>query len=160
MPTASPVIIISAMSSDRVIGAGDGMPWDVPEEYQRYRDTVAAGTVIFGRKSYEIFASDLDADRCICVTRQTDYEAPRVADSLATAIRAAAEDDGPTFVAGGASIYEEALAVADRMYLSVIRGDYAGDTYFPNFNEAEWPVVRREAHEGYEFFEHVRRPIN
>lgn len=151
------MIIISAMSESRVIGAGDGMPWDVPEEYERYVETVRGGTVVFGRKSYEIFGQDLDAAKLVVVTRRPSIPGVRTASGLANALNIAGADGGEVFVAGGASIYEAAMPLADRMYLSAIRGDYEGDTYFPEFDEAEWEVVRLEEQERYVFREWVRK---
>jgi dihydrofolate reductase len=57
------MIIISAMTEDRIIGVGRGMSWNVPAEYSRYPDFVKGNTVIVGRKSYEIIASNLPAAR-------------------------------------------------------------------------------------------------
>lgn len=150
------MIIISAMSEDRVIGAGDGMPWDVPEEYERYVETVRGATVVFGRKSYEIFGTDLDAARLVVVTSRAAIEGVRTAGGLEEALQVAKSDGGEVFVAGGASVYEQAIPLADRMYLSTIRGEFEGDTYFPAFDQADWRVERREEHERYTFREWAR----
>lgn len=150
------MIIISAMSEDRVIGAGDGMPWDVPEEYERYVETVRGATVVFGRKSYEIFGADLDAARLVVVTSRPAIEGVRTAGGLEEALQLAASNRGEVFVAGGASIYEQAVPLANRMYLSTIRGEFVGDTCFPAFDQADWRVERREEHERYVFREWVR----
>ncbi|MEO1498810.1 MAG: dihydrofolate reductase [Planctomycetota bacterium] len=153
----APVALIAAMSADRVIGASDGMPWDVPEEYARYLDTVRGATVIMGRKSFEIFGDDLDNDLSIIVTRGDAVAAGvRVARGVGEAIALARSTDRPIFVAGGASIYEQALPKADRMLLSEIHGGFAGDTYFPVFDESEWEVHRLEEHERYTFREYGR----
>lgn len=151
------MIVIAAMSESRVIGAGDGMPWDVPEEYERYLATVRGATIVFGRKSYEIFGTDLDAAKLVVVTRQSAIDGVRTAGGLAEALRIAKSDGGEVFVAGGASIYEAAIPLAERMYLSTIRGHFEGDAYFPAFNEAEWVVARLEEHERYVFREWCRR---
>jgi dihydrofolate reductase len=45
------------------------------------------------------------------------------------------------FVAGGGSIYAQALPLADEMYLSTIKGDFEGDAYFPKFDAAEWMIT-------------------
>lgn len=150
------VTIISAMGENRVIGAGDGMPWSVPEEYQHFLNTVAGQTVIFGRKSYEIFGADLDNAKVIIVTRQGSLPGALTASSLEEALRLAATDENETFVAGGASIYEQAIPLADRMLLSTIHGDFAGDAYFPEFDRSEWSVEGLEEHERYTLREWLR----
>ena len=136
------MIIISAMSTDRVIGSGNGMPWNVRREYQQYLDFVRGNTVIMGRRSFEIFGPDLPlSTNAIVITRRERVGGADVADSLETAVRRANQIGKTVFVAGGASIYELAIPVADAMYLSTIKGSFQGDTYFPQFDENDWKLT-------------------
>ena len=136
------MIIISAMSNDRIIGCGAGMPWNVPDEYKQYLDFVSGNTVILGRKSYEIFGADLpDGTSVIVISRSADFDGVIVVPSLAAAL-AQAETEGKTvFVAGGGSVYAQAIPFAEEMYLSTIKGDFKGDTYFPEFEASEWVIT-------------------
>ncbi|MFT7643133.1 MAG: dihydrofolate reductase [Pirellulaceae bacterium] len=136
------MIIISAMSENRVIGSGDGMPWSVPKEYEQYLRFVSGNVVVLGRKSYEIFGPDLPTGtKAIVLTRSTSVDGAEAAPSLADALEMA-NGMGPTvFVAGGGSVYEQAIPLADEMYLSTIKGEFDGDTYFPAFNVEEWEIV-------------------
>ena len=88
------IIIIAAMSTDRIIGSGDGMPWHVPSEYQQYLEQVSGQSIIMGRKSFEIFGPDL---------RGTGTE-------LFVLSRTQAEISGRT----GYRSLEEAIAAAER----------------------------------------------
>ena len=144
------------MSEDRVIGSGQGMPWSVPEEYQHYLETVTGQTVIFGRKSYEIFGKDLKRTNLIVITRQPSLPGAETATSIEQALRMANSEENETFVAGGASIYELAIPTADRMLLSTIHGEFSGDAHFPDFDRSEWTVERLEEHERYTLREWVR----
>lgn len=150
------MIIIAAMAENRVIGAGDRMPWSVPEEYQRYVETVRGSTVIFGRKSYEIFAGDLQDATPIVVTSRAEIDGVRTANSLEAALTMAGPLPGETFVAGGASIYQQAIGLAKVMLLSTIHGDIEGDAYFPEFDANAWRLVRFERNERYDFREYRR----
>lgn len=150
------MIVIAAMSKTRVIGAGNGMPWDVPEEYRRYLETVRGTTVVFGRKSHEIFGKDLEDSKLVVVTSRPHLEGVRTAGGLEQAMAIAEGDDNEVFVAGGASIYEQALPLAERMYLSTIHGEYSGDSYFPEFDRSAWHLTKEEEHERYTFREWVR----
>lgn len=151
------MIIISAMSENRVIGRGDQMPWSVPEEYQQYLDFVDGQTVIMGRKTYDVFASDLsDQTTAIVVTRSKTHAAPHVASSLDAAIRMADEIGKTVFIAGGATIYQQALPLADEMYLSTIKGEFEGDTSFPPFDDSDWEVVEEKEAPRF-IFRHYRR---
>ena len=151
------MIIIGAMSKDRIIGKGAGMPWNVPDEYRQYLDFVTGNTVILGRKSYEIFGADLpDGTSVIVISRTADFDGVTVVPSLADAL-ARAEAEGKTvFVAGGGSVYAQALPIADEMYLSTIKGDFEGDAYFPKFDAADW-VITEERDEPEFVFRKYRR---
>ncbi|WP_417733088.1 dihydrofolate reductase [Rosistilla oblonga] len=136
------MIIISAMSEDRVIGSQNGMPWNVPAEYQQYLDFVAGQTVIMGRKTFEIFGKDVAPETSlIVVSRSAELDDVPVATTFDKAVAMAKDLGKQIFIAGGSSIYEQALAVADQMYLSTIHGEYRGDAYFPAFDADNWQVV-------------------
>lgn len=152
------MIIISAMSRDRVIGSGDGMPWSVPEEYAHFLATVRGATVIMGRRSFEIFGNDLAESHVIVVSRSRhDLPGAVVVPGIEEAVREAERSGGEVFSAGGASIYRQTVPLADAMYLSYIEGAYEGDAHFPAFDEAEWTVERREDRPGFEFVVYRRR---
>lgn len=137
------MIIISAMSSARVIGSGDGMPWSVPEEYQQFLKFVEGQTVIMGRRSYEIFGPDLTSAHNIVVSRSWEgTEGVTVCGSIEEAMERASSFGKTVFSAGGATIYGQTLPLAEEL--------------FPEFDEAEWDVVERQDHEGFEFV-HYRR---
>ena len=151
------MIVISAMSSDHVIGSGDGMPWDVPEEYAQFLRFIEGQTVIIGRRSYEIFGSGLTSAHTLFVSRSADSMpgATAVA-SVDDALQIAATFKKTVFSAGGASIYAQTVPLADTMYLSYIKGTFKGDAYFPAFSDTEWSVERREDHPRFEFVVYKR----
>jgi dihydrofolate reductase len=156
MEAVQPIIVIAAMSADGVIGRGDGMPWDVPAEYAQYLAQVSEETMIMGRRSFEIFGRDIPRARKIVVSRsRPSFPDAEAAGSLAEAIELARQTPRRIFIGGGASIYREALECADRMHLSVIHGQFRGDTYFPEFDRDRWTVARHEVREGYDYFEYV-----
>lgn len=146
------MIIIGAMATNRVIGSGDGMPWDVPEEYEHFLRCIEGETVIIGRRSYEIFGASLTSAFNVVVSR-TAAELPRatVVASVDDAVHVAESFGRTVFSAGGASIYSQTMPFVDAMYLSFIKGAYSGDAYFPEYDEREWVVERREDHERFEF---------
>jgi dihydrofolate reductase len=146
------MIIIGAMSTDRVIGSGNGMPWHVPEEYAQFLRFIEGQTIIIGRRSYDIFGKDLTSAHNVVVSRSAwDLPGAVVVASIAEAVRAAESFGRAIFSAGGASIYAQTLPLADAMYLSYIKGQFAGDAYFPAFSDREWAVERREDHPRFEF---------
>jgi len=103
---------------------------------------VSGQAVIIGRKSFEIFGADLpEGTTVIVVTRSASIPGAQTAQSLADALSLADNVGQSVFVAGGGSIYEQALPHADEMYLSTIKGDFEGDTYFPEFDLSDWEIA-------------------
>ncbi|OJH42689.1 hypothetical protein BON30_05780 [Cystobacter ferrugineus] len=135
------------------------MPWHVPEEYAQYLRHVSGQTVIMGRRSWEIFGADLTTTHNLVVSNSSQVKGARAVPSLAQALTRAAETERTIFIAGGASIYAQALERdwVDEMYLSTIHGDYTGDSFFPMWNAADWEAVRREAHARFDFVVWRRR---
>lgn len=133
------------MSEDRVIGQGDGMPWHVPDEYQHFLDTTRDASLILGRKSFEIFGATLTSARCYVVTRNPEQIVGGIpVESVAAAITSARSYPDTIFVGGGGRIYRQGIELADGMLLSVIPGDWSGDTSFPEFDVADWRVLCAE----------------
>jgi dihydrofolate reductase len=153
------MILISAMTRDRVIGSADGLPWSIPDEYQHFLGLVRGQAVIFGRKSYEIFGPDLPDSELFVISRAAAaLEGAHVCSSVEEAAERARQTGRRVFSAGGASIYRLTMPMADAMYLSIIKGDYSGDTRFPEFDEKDWLVTRRDDHPEFEFRVYERRP--
>lgn len=151
------MIIISAMSKDRIIGSGDGMPWDVSEEYAQFLAFIKGQAVIMGRKSFEIFGKDMQATEMFVVSRSVeDMDGAVVCGSIEEAVQKAEATGKTVFSAGGGRIYEQTISLADTMYLSFIKGDYTGDTKFPEFDEQKWQVEKREDHPAFEFVVYKR----
>jgi dihydrofolate reductase len=154
---SAPIIIIAAMSSDRVIGSGNGMPWDVPEEYAQFLRQVDGQTLVMGRRSFEIFGPDLARSRLIVVSRSlSPMSDVVVARSFEDALQLARQWPPAIFVGGGASIYQQALPFADRLHLSVIEGRYEGDAFFPEFDERDWRPAVTQRHARFRYYEYVR----
>jgi len=152
------VIIIAAMGSNRVIGSGRGMPWNVPEEYAQFLEFVRGQTVIMGRASWEIFGPDLTSAHNVVVSRNAGaLDRATVVNGIETAVETGRGFGKTVFCAGGASIYRQCLPLADRMTLSIIKGEFDGDAFFPEFAEVEWEVAERRDHPQFELVDYRRR---
>ena len=99
------MIIIGAMSTDRVIGSGNGMPWHVPEEYAQFLRFIEGQTIIIGRRSYDIYGNDLTSAHNVVVSRSArDLPGALVVATIEDALREAESFGRTVFSAGGASI--------------------------------------------------------
>lgn len=147
-PANKPVLaLIAAFGRGRVIGIDNRMPWHLPEDMKFFRETTRGKPVIMGRKTWESLPDafrPLPGRINIVVSRNADYRADgaTVVGSLPDAIQAAVNAD-IAFVMGGADIYRQALPIADRLYLTEIDADFAGDAFFPAFASSDWREAQR-----------------
>ncbi len=139
------ISIIAAMSSNRVIGLKDDLPWHLPPDLKHFKQLTMGHHMIMGRKTFDTIGRPLPGRVTIVVTRRTDFVHPGVlvAHSIDDALRLA-EDDKEVFIAGGGEIYRLTLDLADRIYLTVIHHEFEGDTFFPPFDESKWEVVEEQ----------------
>ena len=158
------ISLIAAMASNRVIGNKGDIPWKIPGEQKMFKQITLEHTVIMGRKTYESLGEPLLERINIVITRQTNYRAPgcTIVHDLAAAIAACAQDEEEAFICGGGQLYHESLAMADKIYLTVLPKDIAGDTYFPEISEAEFEMTKSEMIDGVEpynfyIYERIKR---
>jgi dihydrofolate reductase len=128
------------------------LPWNVPAEYEHFLDSVRGHPVIMGRTSFEIFGADLDRSPTVVVSRSLErLPGVEIATSVEDAIARASVHGPRVFGAGGATIYRQMLPRADALWLSIVPGEFAGDAYFPEIDEAVWTVSLREDRGPFEF---------
>ncbi len=149
------ISIIAAIARGGVIGGGNALLWHIREDLQRFKRITTGHPVIMGRKTFESMGRALPGRLNVVITRQKDYRAEgcEMAASLEDAMARFTPDE-EVFIIGGAEIYRQSLPLADRMYLTYVDADYAGDTYFPEWDHAQWEVAMREGHPRGEKFEH------
>ena len=101
-----------------------------------------------GRATYESIGRPLPGRTTIVLTRDPDWSRRRASSSRNSIEDALALAEGDVFVAGGAAVYEAALPYADEQLLSEIDLEPEGDTYYPDYDRAEWPEVEPRAPRG------------
>lgn len=147
----SRIVLIVAMGENRVIGAGNGLPWRIPSDMKRFRALTLGKPVVMGRKTWETIGAPLGERDNIVVTRQAGFapEGVLVAHDLDGALamaercaRARGRDE--IAVIGGAEIYAAVLPRADRIEMTVVKGEVSGDTCFPEIDPGEWNEVSRQ----------------
>ena len=124
--------VVLAAARNGVIGLDGQLPWRLRTDVRRFRDLTLGHYVVMGRRTWEeIGCRPLPGRKCIVLTRQPDFEAPGAAvfasvDEALAAARRAGEQEA--FVIGGAGLFEAAFGFADRVYLTRVLADVAGDT--------------------------------
>ena len=140
------ISLIAAMALNRVIGNRGHVPWKIPGELRKFRSITIGHTVVMGRKTHESIGHSLPQRTNIVLTRQMNYRAPGcvIAKDLLSAIEVCPEDEREVFICGGRELYEEALPIADRIYLSVINKEICGDVFFPEFSLTQFQQIKSE----------------
>jgi dihydrofolate reductase len=143
MKNRKTITIIAAMARNRAIGLAGAMPWRLPAELRHFKETTMGKPIVMGRKTWESIGRALPGRQNIVLTRDDDYcaEGCLVVPSLVLAIEQA--EGNEIMVIGGGQLYRQALAVADRMVLTLVDCAPAADTWFPEWNEDEWSEVSR-----------------
>lgn len=144
------ISMIAAMDKNKVIGQNGRLPWQLPADMQRFVTLTLGKPVIMGRKTYESIPAKfkpLTGRTNIIISHQADYDAPGclVVASPEAALAAAAGVE-EVMVIGGSSIYQAFLLQADRLYLTLIDAEFAGDATFPTTEQICWCIIEEENH--------------
>ena len=129
------------------------MPWHLPADFKYFKATTLGKPIIMGRKTWDSLGRPLPGRLNLVVSRQTglQLEGAEVFASLDAAVERAeawANEQGVSEVMliGGAQLYTQGLADADRLYLTRVGLSPEGDAWFPEFDQAQWTLVSNEPH--------------
>ena len=132
-------LLVAYTKNKRVIGAQGKIPWKLSSERNRFKAICNGKYVIMGRKSYDEIGHPLSYCTLVVVSSKTQ--------NLEEAINyCKSQNQEEILIAGGGSIYEQALPYADRIYATEIEADFEGDVFFPELNE-EWTQEVEAVHE-------------
>jgi dihydrofolate reductase len=145
------VSIIVAVAENGVIGRGGQLPWRLLADLQRFKQLTMGHTIIMGRRTWKSIGRALPGRKMMVVTRQHDYHIEVTGVAKAASLGEAIEHariagDDEAFIIGGAELYREALAKAQRLYYTRILAAVAGDTQFPTINWNEWRLIESTNH--------------
>jgi dihydrofolate reductase len=140
------IALIVARADNGVIGREGGLPWRLPADLKRFKALTIGAPMIMGRKTFDSLPGLLPGRRHIVVTRDRAWhpEGAEIAHSVDEALALAGADRAS--VIGGAEIFRLFEPLADRVELTEVHGDIAGDTAMPAFDAARWRETAREGH--------------
>lgn len=131
--------IIAAIGKNRELGKDNRLLWNLSGDLRNFRAVTYGCTVVMGRKTFESIGKPLPGRRNIVVTRNSEFLAEGV-EVVCSFDKAMEISQWDCFVIGGAEIYTHALPVAERIYLTLVDGEFEADTFFPEYG-AEWVKV-------------------
>ncbi|MEI7621682.1 MAG: dihydrofolate reductase [Candidatus Moraniibacteriota bacterium] len=142
------ISLICACSENRVIGSSGKTPWKILQDLQNFKRLTLGHVVIVGRKTFESIGKVLPGRINIIVTKDQDFKAQNcfIARSIELAIAKACElEREEIFICGGGSVYAQTIGMADKLYLTVVEGDFEGDVFFPPYEEFSKIVSQRKS---------------
>jgi len=144
-----PVHLIVACSENRVIGRRGGLPWSIPEDTKFFQDKTCGHTVVMGSRSFGEWPSCVKDRDVVVITHEPEKIPPGVhaASTLTEAVRISQGLRGEIYLCGGQRVYEEGLAIGDRLHLTLVHTTIDdGDTFFPDWRK-DFPreLARRES---------------
>ncbi len=136
------ISIIAAIAENNVIGKDNDLIWHISEDLKRFKKLTSGHAIIMGRKTYESLPfKPLPKRKNIIVSSQDKltFEGAIVVSSFEAALKEC-EGENEVFICGGATIYNHFIDIADKMYLTRVHHEFAGDTFFPVYSEEDWSI--------------------
>jgi len=149
------IALIAALTENRVIGRDNQLPWRISADLKHFKALTMGKPIVMGRKTWESIGRPLPGRKNIVVTRDTAYQAEgcQVVHSIEQALDTAGEVD-EVMIIGGAGLYRQTLGRADRLYLTRVKAEVDGDTWFPEIDPQQWHELACESHSADENNEH------
>ncbi len=145
--------LIVAMSENLVIGINNALPWHLSNDLKYFKRITMGKPIVMGRKTYESIGRPLPGRRNIVISRQENlqYDGVDCVSTIDSAVTlgeniAFVEGHEEIMVIGGAQIYQQALPIADRLYITHVHSDVAGDAFFPEVDWSLYKEISREKH--------------
>lgn len=141
------ISLIAAVDKNRLIGCNNRLPWYLPADLKNFRRLTMGKPILMGRCTYESIGCVLPRRDNIVITRNLHYQASgcTVVHTLESGLEAAKEAE-EMMIIGGASLYEQTLPMAQRIYLTQVYESFSGDAWFPDLDHCAWIEIWQEYH--------------
>lgn len=135
------ISLITAIDRNGLIGKGNGLPWDYPEDLKYFKSITSGKTVIMGDTTFETLSRPLPKrENIVASLENKQYEGAKTITNLFEYLDSVPEEK-EVFIIGGAKIYELAERYVDRLYITHIAALHEGDIRFPNYDWSKFSLV-------------------
>jgi dihydrofolate reductase len=151
------LIIIAALTKNRVIGKSGAVPWDIPLDMERFKQLTQGHIVLMGRRTYDTLSEPLVNRRNVVITSRP-IAGVETYSMIGDALQAL-ETEGDVYVIGGGQIFAELLDSAAALRLTIVDQETDGDRFFPTYEHligTSFKLMSEERHEGFCFKDYVR----
>lgn len=140
--------LICSIAENRAIGKNNQLLWNIPEDLLYFKKITLGHVVIMGERTFRSIGKELPGRTNIIITRDLSFkvEGCIVCHSIKEALLEAKKiEKEEIFIIGGASVYEQTIKMADKLYLTIVEGNFDGDVFFPNYSEFSKVVFEKES---------------
>lgn len=150
-----PIIsIICAIDKNKAIGKNNSLLWHIPEDLKRFKNITSGHAIIMGRKTFESIGRPLPNRTNIVITSDKSFIAENctichtVEDALDEAKKIEREE---IFIIGGGQIYNQTINLADKLYLTIVEGEFEADSFFPEYPNFKKIKEEHSSNENYKY---------
>ena len=139
--------LIVAMDENRGIGKDNSIPWHLSSDLKRFKSLTMGHHLVMGRKTYEAIGKPLPGRVMIVITRRKKYHPDQchVVNSISAAIKLASNrHEDELFIIGGGEVFNQAIELADKIYLTRVHTKAGADVFFPKIDESKWALIKSE----------------
>lgn len=148
--------VIAAMSENRVIGNGNRIPWQLPEDFKFFKATTMGHVLVMGRKTFESIGRPLPGRDTVVLSR-SGFSHPGVQTIASMDQISAMRGDRQVFICGGGEIYRQALPYCSDIYLTHVKRSVEGDAFFPPFEDLFEPLATLQDNAEFRIVRYHRR---
>ncbi len=145
------ISLIVAMDETGGIGQQNRLPWHLPSDLKRFKELTMGHHLVMGRKTYETIGKPLAGRKMVVITHQKGYLAPGclVVHSLEEALKLSEKHgENEVFIIGGGEIFQQAIDLADKIYLTTVHAQVGADVIFPKFDPGQWNRIDSKTEPG------------
>lgn len=146
-PTIS--IICGLAETNNAIGHKNQLLWHIPEDFKNFKKVTSGHPIIMGQKTFESIGKPLPNRTNIILTTDKSFQANNctITYSIPEAINIAKSlDSKEIFIIGGGQIYAQCMNLANKLYLTLVEGEFEADTFFPDYSQFT-NIIKEEQHD-------------
>ena len=138
--------IIVAVAKNNVIGKDNQLLWRLSNDLKNFKEITMGHTIIMGRKTFESLPKVLPGRKHIVLTRDKSFSVPNEMVEVFNSVTELLKSLSPEieyFVVGGGEIYKTLMPYCEKLYLTKVKEEFKGDTYFPKIDNSQWKEISR-----------------
>jgi len=142
------ISIICAIAENRAIGKNNDLLWHIPEDFKHFKEKTSGHVIVMGQKTFESIGKPLPNRTTIVLSNDPVFntEGVIVARTFEEVFERARElEKEEVFICGGGSVYAQTIEMVDKLYLTVVKGDFEADVFFPEYSEFTKIVSERKS---------------